>query len=701
MRTPSPPQDSQKPVDSTPFSKTGSDIHPSHKLIDDNLMNDLKWELHNAQFISEDFLDHLTGEADAAKIAQQMQILQDSGLLRRKSSSSVVEYGADFWSWPTLINKPDDERPIVDFLASIAFKLCDGRLKQAFAWPVSPKAPYPLSKGKKAHEDLRPDIVMLPVSAWDGLLVLGEHKITNANDAEQQVLKYLWGIKRHQPWRQSAVVFFMGGFEFGVIRGDQSGTEEARFDIRSEDGAIKFIRALYWLSMASNLELGDDPDYTTRTAVRKQKIKGNLEAFVGREVATIKCETTTYQVEDILYNGVSIRGRGTRVYAVKDFSGNGVPLVLKEMWFDTGRKLDETFFHDQAKARGVEGVVLAVGISRWDTHRTTLTTVRGYTPEQALALNIEYKLKNRRQMRLTLEEIAHGLLGAIKAHQSLFLKGNILHRDISERNVLLGEPRSGQGFLIDLDMAVLDARSSEGTTSYRTDSVVDGSSPFKRNRSYLEKENEPPSNDFDTESGKAISEDQGDLETEAHKAQRTGTIPYMASGVLLGEAHSVQHDLESFFYVLYLLPFSYDSPSQGRKVAENTKRANVENEEWMFQQLKDNTSEEWRRDHKFFYRLLGLIARLYLPVLRALLASRQGKLEAFDTFLSGKAASKERQIGFLTHEDLIKPLEAWLEAPPDQQEMPPARRRAYSLELETAGSGKRPFIDMLRAAKDD
>ncbi|OZJ01599.1 hypothetical protein BZG36_05422 [Bifiguratus adelaidae] len=206
---------------------------------------------------------------------------------------------------------------------------------------------------------------MLPVSAWDwcggyGLdkipspamnnfeqvLVLGEHKLTNANDAEQQVLKYLWGIKRHQPWRQSAVGFFLGGFEFGVIRGDQSGTEETRFDIRSVDGAIQFIRALYWLSMASNLELGNDPDYTTRTAVCQQKIKGKIETFVGREVATIKCETTTYQMEDILYNGVSIRGRGTRLYAVKDSSGNGMPLVLKDMWFDTGRKLDDIFFHD-------------------------------------------------------------------------------------------------------------------------------------------------------------------------------------------------------------------------------------------------------------------------------------------------------------------------------------------------------------------
>ncbi|OZJ01325.1 hypothetical protein BZG36_05761, partial [Bifiguratus adelaidae] len=77
-------------------------------------------------FISEDFLDHLTGEAGGTQIAQQLQNLQESGLLRRKSSSSsVAENGADFWLWPTLPNKLDDEGPIVDFLASIAFKLCE------------------------------------------------------------------------------------------------------------------------------------------------------------------------------------------------------------------------------------------------------------------------------------------------------------------------------------------------------------------------------------------------------------------------------------------------------------------------------------------------------------------------------------------------------------------------------------------------
>ncbi|OZJ05380.1 hypothetical protein BZG36_01972, partial [Bifiguratus adelaidae] len=159
---------------------------------------------------------------------------------------------------------------------------------------------------------------------------------------------------------------------------------------------------------------------------------------------------------------------------------------------------------------------------------TTLTTVRGYTPEQALALNLQYKLENRRQVRLvlprnrpvgnfeTLEEIAHGLLGAIKGPYT------------PSRHIRAQCPPWGAWIrprlLIDLDMAALDARSWEGSSAYRTGPVVDGSPPFKRSRQYLEKENEPPSNDIDAESGEAISEDQGDLETEAHKAQRTVTL---------------------------------------------------------------------------------------------------------------------------------------------------------------------------------
>lgn len=86
----------------------------------------------------------------------------------------------------------------------------------------------------------------------------------------------------------------------------------------------------------------------------------------------------------------------------------------------------------------------------------------------------------------------------IRAHKSLYLDGKILHRDISENNLIItdakgeGEPR---GMLIDLDLAKELGSRSTGAM------------------------------------------------------HRTGTMEFMAIEVLNGTAHTYRHDLESFFYV--------------------------------------------------------------------------------------------------------------------------------------------------------
>ena len=86
----------------------------------------------------------------------------------------------------------------------------------------------------------------------------------------------------------------------------------------------------------------------------------------------------------------------------------------------------------------------------------------------------------------------------IKAHRSLYYDGKILHRDISENNIIVtdaegeGDPR---GMLIDLDLAK------------ELDSGPSGS------------------------------------------RHRTGTMEFMAIEVLKDKVHIYRHDLESFFYV--------------------------------------------------------------------------------------------------------------------------------------------------------
>ncbi|EEQ91416.2 serine/threonine-protein kinase Sgk2 [Blastomyces dermatitidis ER-3] len=96
-------------------------------------------------------------------------------------------------------------------------------------------------------------------------------------------------------------------------------------------------------------------------------------------------------------------------------------------------------------------------------------------------------------------ELLTALCDAIKAHQSLYLDGNILHRDISENNIIITDPGKADGhsgMLIDLDLAK------------------------------------------EVGSGRSGARHQ------------TGTMEFMAIEVLLNIDHTYRHDLESFFYVL-------------------------------------------------------------------------------------------------------------------------------------------------------
>ena len=96
-------------------------------------------------------------------------------------------------------------------------------------------------------------------------------------------------------------------------------------------------------------------------------------------------------------------------------------------------------------------------------------------------------------------ELLEALRDAIKAHRSLYLKGNVLHRDVSEKNIIITDPERNDGFkgmLIDLDLA---KELGSGRSGARC---------------------------------------------------RTGTMEFVAIKVLLGISHTYRHDIESFFYVL-------------------------------------------------------------------------------------------------------------------------------------------------------
>ncbi|KAI8960297.1 hypothetical protein F5Y11DRAFT_358581 [Daldinia sp. FL1419] len=99
----------------------------------------------------------------------------------------------------------------------------------------------------------------------------------------------------------------------------------------------------------------------------------------------------------------------------------------------------------------------------------------------------------------TARELLESMRDAIKAHQSLYTTGNILHRNISSNNIIITKPTKTDGFkgmFIDLDLAKVRDSGPSGAR------------------------------------------------------HQTGTIQFMTVEVLRKTHHTCRHDLESFFYVL-------------------------------------------------------------------------------------------------------------------------------------------------------
>ncbi|OJD20461.1 hypothetical protein ACJ73_08203 [Blastomyces percursus] len=111
-------------------------------------------------------------------------------------------------------------------------------------------------------------------------------------------------------------------------------------------------------------------------------------------------------------------------------------------------------------------------------------------------------------------ELLQALRDAVKAHKSLYFKGNVLHRDISENNIIITntEETGFAGMLIDMDLA---KELGTGRSGARC---------------------------------------------------RIGTMEFMVIEVLLSADHTYRHDLESFFYVLI-----WQCARRGWKFSDNAK----------------------------------------------------------------------------------------------------------------------------------
>ncbi|KAF8433720.1 hypothetical protein L210DRAFT_544965 [Boletus edulis BED1] len=167
----------------------------------------------------------------------------------------------------------------------------------------------------------------------------------------------------------------------------------------------------------------------------------------------------------------SIRGRGTVVFCVDDLSDEKARLALKMTWQDLERIDDQARVTKRLVDSSHPNVIVPIKMFDADKKGQTCTTlgaIRGFLDEQIHRVNVENRvlsvsvseLKRPVKYFWGVHDFVRGLRGALLGHELLTSIG-ILHRDISENNIVLGlYPWQERGYLIDFDMAILQSSST-------------------------------------------------------------------------------------------------------------------------------------------------------------------------------------------------------------------------------------------------
>ncbi|KAL7893021.1 serine/threonine-protein kinase Sgk2 [Trichoderma sp. SZMC 28014] len=391
---------------------------------------------------------------------------------------------------------------------------------------------------------------------WEHVLVVGELKQSDQKNKSLwlQVGSAVRNVFAFQPTRSFVHAFTLTGAEMETWVFDRSGPYSGpTFNIHKEPE--KFIQVMCGYVMMSHAEMGLD----TFTKAKDSRLYVTIPVEARGKKRKRQVELDPKPVA----RPRAIVGRGTTCFLAKATGAVEFDRVVKYSWTSSMRP-PEADLLTKANERGVKGLAKVVGYQEEVTsisklreglvfttahkfrgvprnakssfslspfsqyhslsqlagseHReneatypidvpqgTSLVQLDGdqlpYTNRILRVLAISPAGRSIRQFK-TVIELLEGLRDAVKVHQSLYTDGEILHRDISENNIIITNPSNADGFkgmLIDLDLA--------------------------------EEEDKDPSG----------------------ARHRTGTMEFMAIEVLLGLSHTYRHDLESFFYVLIWL----------------------------------------------------------------------------------------------------------------------------------------------------
>ncbi|KAJ2925070.1 hypothetical protein H1R20_g12023, partial [Candolleomyces eurysporus] len=233
---------------------------------------------------------------------------------------------------------------------------------------------------------------------------------------------------------------------------DRSGAQYTPlFNIHDEPRTL--IRLILGLCAVDEHTLGLDNTVQWSVGASGRKERGTLNT-VGLDKSTVSYDLL---MEEQPFVHTSLRGRGTICWAAKNAKGER--LIIKDYWMSGDQATTE--FELLEEVKGLRGVCQMVS---YEPSRAQTNNFRGNT--DAFEQNA---FCNRTAIRIVMraygptiesfssvEQVLAALRDAIAAHR-LLLSRDILHRDVSPNNILLGVPGSEDGelgILIDLDLAL-------------------------------------------------------------------------------------------------------------------------------------------------------------------------------------------------------------------------------------------------------
>ncbi|KAI9655951.1 MAG: hypothetical protein M1829_000461 [Trizodia sp. TS-e1964] len=396
---------------------------------------------------------------------------------------------------------------------------------------------------------------------WEDICVIGEHKQsqTSLKDLLLQLGRYVREVFIAQPTRRFIHGFFIHGTSLELWVFDRSGPySSGSFDIHKEPE--RFIHAIAGYLLMDDEDLGldtyikrnlDQMSISIKPIGKNKKKKLLLDriplskqgAIVCRGTSCYKTINTKFVVKFSWAAPKHLSSELDLLEYANDKGVKGIPRVFAYPQITTigdlraGLTFDRpynfksasnigsppgspplpltSYAHVSLASRILAGSPTKKDLPEAGSEESPLGRTRSKTQKEEIALKTsthDIFIPKQREFGClvlsppgkpilqfeSIKVLLKVLLDAITAHKSLLIEANILHRDVSENNIIQTDPQDNDGrlgMLIDLDLATKI----------------------------------------------------GDTAVLKHL---TGTMQFMGIGVLLGYEHTYRHDLESFFYVL-------------------------------------------------------------------------------------------------------------------------------------------------------